>query len=154
MVWRRKYPFGWRTPDIDEMLSEMENMFWGNRMLPAGGFSDRMLPALRGEFRIDVRDHDDEIIVVADLPGVEKDDISLSLVSPSILEIDCKRGGEKEEEQEGYYMRERIYGSMKRRVALPADAQEEGASASFTNGVLEVRLKKSAKERGKIIQIE
>ena len=136
------------------MMSEMENFFWGGRMLPPGGFTDRMLPAIRGEFRVDVREHDDEIIVVADLPGVEKDDISLSLVSPSMLEIDCERKGEKEEEHEGYYMRERMYGSMKRLVTLPVDAEESGAAASFKNGVLEVRLKKSLKERGKRIQIE
>lgn len=123
-------------------------------MLPPGGFSDRMLPAIRGEFRVDVREHDDEIIIVADLPGVEKEDISLSLVSPSMLEIDCERKGEKEEEHEGYYMRERLYGSMKRLVTLPADAEEAGASASFKNGVLEVRLRKSPKERGKRIPIE
>ncbi|HEU17321.1 MAG TPA: Hsp20/alpha crystallin family protein, partial [Methanolinea sp.] len=122
--------------------------------LPPGGITDRMLPALRGEFRVDVREHDDEVIVVADLPGVEKDDISLKLGSPNTLEIDCERKGEKEEEREGYYMRERMYGSMKRMVALPRDVEEAGSSASFKNGVLEVRLKKSEKERGKRILIE
>jgi len=154
MVWRRRYPFGWRSHDIDEMMNEMENLFWGGRMLPPGGFTDRMLPAIKGEFRVDVREHDDEIIVVADLPGADKEDISLSLATPSTLEIDCERKDEKEEEREGYYMRERVYGSMKRMVALPKDVEEGDASASFKNGVLEVRLKKSSKERGKRILIE
>jgi HSP20 family protein len=39
----------------------------GNRLLPAGGMSDRMLPAIRGEFRVDVREHEEDVIVVADL---------------------------------------------------------------------------------------
>jgi HSP20 family protein len=154
MIWRRRHPFGWRAEDLEEMMGEMENVFWGGRMLPPGGITDRMLPAIRGEFRVDVREHDDEVIVVADLPGVEKDDISLNLVSPNTLEIDCERKGAKEEEREGYYMRERMYGSMKRMVTLPRDVEEAGSSASFKNGVLEVRLKKSEKERGKRILIE
>ena len=49
------------------------------RFLPPGGVTDRMLPAIRGEFRIDVREHDDEVIVIADLPGVEKEDVSLQI---------------------------------------------------------------------------
>jgi HSP20 family protein len=68
-----------------------------------------MLPAIRGEFRVDVRQHDDEMIVVADLPGVEKDDVSLQILNLRTFEISCERKGEKEEKSEGYYVRERIY---------------------------------------------
>ncbi|HUU76620.1 MAG TPA: Hsp20/alpha crystallin family protein [Methanoregulaceae archaeon] len=154
MVWRRRYPFGWTMRDFDEMMNEMDNRFLGGKFLPPGGFSDRMLPAIRGEFRVDVREHDDEVIIVADLPGVEKEDVSLSLLTPSTLEIDCVRRIEKEEKEEGYYIRERLYGSMKRIILLPHDVRDEGTSASFKNGVLEVRLKKSTKERGAKIKIE
>ena len=102
-----------------------------------------MLPAIRGEFRVDVREHDDEMIVVADLPGVEKDDVSLQILNPGTLEISCERKGETEEKSEGYYVRERVYGSMQRLVTLPADVTEKDAKASFKNGVLEVRLNKT-----------
>jgi HSP20 family protein len=113
-----------------------------------------MLPALRGEFRVDVREHDDEVIVVADLPGVEKDDVSLQLLSPRALEITCERKGESEEKSEGYYMRERVYGSMRRIVAMPADVTEIDSNASFKNGVLEIRLKKTKILPKARIQIE
>ena len=65
-------------------------------------------------------------------------------------------GAETEEtgEREGYFMRERVYGAMSRTVALPAEVTEEGAAASFKNGVLEVRLKKLVKEEGTHIPIE
>jgi len=71
--------------DFEDMLSEIENRLWGpgGRFLPAAGVADRVLPAIRGEFRVDVRDNDDEIMVVADLPGVDKEDISISLLSPN-----------------------------------------------------------------------
>jgi HSP20 family protein len=46
-----------------------------------------MLPAIRQEFRVDIREHDGEVIMVADLPGVDKDDVSLQFLNPGILEI-------------------------------------------------------------------
>jgi HSP20 family protein len=155
MPYRRRYSFPmWR--DFEDMMNELENRFWGagGRFLPPGGMADRMLPAIRGEFRVDVREHDDEVIVVADLPGVERDDVSISLVNPGTLEISSERQSEKEEKDEGYFMRERMYGSMCRIVNLPHDVTEESASASFKNGVLEIRLKKSKEEKGKQIKIE
>jgi HSP20 family protein len=156
MAWRR-YPFESMWRDMDEMRSDLENLFQqtysGGKLLLPGGVADRMLPAIRGEFRVDVREHDDDVIIVADLPGVEKEDVSLKLAGPRALEIACERKGEKEEQSEGYYMRERVYGSMRRIVALPADVNEDDSTASFKNGVLEVRLKKarvSEKSRIKI----
>ncbi len=142
--------------DFEDMMAEMENRFWGvgERLLPPGGVADRMLPAIRGEFRVDVREHDDEVMIVADLPGVDKDDVSVSLVNPTLIEISCERKMDKEEKEEGYYVRERMYGSMARQVALPHSVTENGATASFKNGVLEVRLKKSKGERGSSIKVE
>jgi len=113
-----------------------------------------MLPALRSEFRVDVREHDDDVIVVADLPGVEKDNVSLQLLNPRTLEISCEREKEKEEKSEGYYVRERVYGSMHRMVTMPADVTEKDAKASFKNGVLEVRLNKTKISPKSRIEIE
>ena len=146
MVWRR-YPYNSLWSEMEDMRAELDALFqlgpYRGRFLPPGGVTDRMLPAIRGEFRVDVREHDDEMIVVADLPGVEKDDVSLQILNPRTLEISCERKGEKEEKSEGYYVRERIYGSMQRLVTLPADVTEKDAKASFKNGVLEVRLIKT-----------
>ncbi len=143
---------------MDEMRAELENLFQqtysGGKLLPPGGVGDRMLPAIRGEFRVDVREHDDEVIVIADLPGVEKEDVSLQLLSPRALEVSCERRGEKEEKSEGYYMRERMYGTMRRIVEIPVDVTETDSSASFKNGVLEVRLKKTKILPKARIQIE
>jgi len=156
MAIQRRYPFSWMMKDFEDMLAEIENRLWGpgGRFLPAAGVTDRVLPAIRGEFRVDVRDNDDEIMVVADLPGVDKEDISIALLSPNTLEISCERRSDKEEQDEGYYVRERVYGTMARTVVLPHEVTDKGASATFKNGVLEVRLKKSKEERGNRIKIE
>jgi HSP20 family protein len=156
MPYRRRYPPGWSWRDLDEMMAEMENRFWGpsGRLLPPGGITDRMMPAIRGEFRVDVREHDDEVIIVADLPGAAKEDVKVSLLNPGAIEITAERKTEKEEKEEGYYMRERMYGSMSRVVALPHDVTDKGGSASFKNGVLEVRLKKTTTEHGSSIKVD
>ena len=61
---------------------------------------------------------------------------------------------EKKEEKEGYFLHERHFGSMARVVPLPKAVTEEGSTASFKNGVLEVHLKKSTKEQKGKISIE
>jgi HSP20 family protein len=161
MVWRRRHPYVPLWHEFDDLMSEMETQF--NEMLeelattkalPGKDVRARMLPAIRGEFRVDVKEHDDEVIVAADLPGVEKEDVSLEILEPRTLRIAFSRQAETREEAEGYYVRERTYGSMDRVVRLPADVTEEGATATFKNGVLEARLKKSVPEAKKKISIE
>jgi HSP20 family protein len=143
---------------MEDMRAELENLFQqtysGGKLLPPGGVADRMLPAIRGEFRVDVREHDDDVMIVADLPGVEKENVALQLAGPRALEISCERKDEKEERSEGYYMRERVYGTMRRIVALPADVTEDDSSASFRNGVLGIRLKKAKVQPKSRIQID
>jgi len=161
MAWRRRYMFGPIWHEFDDFMADMESQF--NEMLeelattkalPGKDVRARMLPALRGEFRVDVKEHDDEVIVAADLPGVEKEDVSLEVLDPRTLRIAFHRQAESKEEAEGYYVRERTYGSMDRVVRLPAEVTEEGGTATFKNGVLEVRLKKAAVEAKKKIPIE
>ena len=103
---------------------------------------------------MDVQEHDDEVIVIADLPGIEKDAVSIRLVNPHALEISCERKGQNEEKSKGYYMRERMYGAMQRIVLLPAEVSQDNAKASFKNGVLEVHLKRTAAAPASKIEIE
>ncbi len=111
-----------------------------------------MLPAQRADFRVDVTDHDDEVIVTIDLiPGLSKKDIALFLVNPHTLEISCELKEEEKEEKEGFYLRERSSGSLTRFIPIPRAVTENGSTASFRSGILEVHLKKSGKEeKGRI----
>jgi HSP20 family protein len=104
---------------------------------------DGVLPALRGMFRIDVREINDEVIVIADLPGIEREKVSLRLVNPRVLEISCQMESECEDSTKRYYVRERRYGNTERIVNLPADVTVDGAAATFKNGVLDIRMKKT-----------
>ncbi len=142
--------------DFDDLMAEMESRF--QSMLGGIGargeeVRGRVVPAVR-DFRVDVRDHEDEVIVVADLPGVEKENVAVRLIDPQHLEITSRRTGETEEETRDFFMRERVYGQMSRTVLLPAEGAEENSAATFKNGVLEVRLKKAPTETGTTIPIE
>lgn len=154
MVQRRSfYPF-WRDFDamMNDMREDMESRF--QSLLTETG-AGKYLPVVRGEeMRVDVCDHEDEVMVVADLPGVEKDNISLQLINPRLLEISAVQAQAQETEEAGYFMRERYYGTVRRAVALPVEVKEEDAGATFKNGVLEVHLKKTEEEKGTAIPIE
>ncbi len=142
----------WRQ--FDDLMGEMENRFRGG--LGPGGIGDRLMPAVRGEFRVDVREDEDEVLVVADLPGVDRENITARLLSPRDLEISSERRSERSEggEESLVVRQERVYGMMTRVVPLPHEVTAEGSRASFTNGVLELRLKKTTVERGERIPIE
>lgn len=102
---------------------------------------------------IEVYDRKSEIVVKAELPGVTKDDIDLTITKDSLtLKGEVKR--EEEVKEEDYYSCERTFGSFARTVALPVDVDSEKAKATFTNGVLEVVLPKKEEAKPKEIKIE
>lgn len=146
--------------ELEELKASMDSIFQQvyepakQALLPAAeGEQGKVVAVQRSNLKVDVTEKDDEVIVTADMmPGVSKKDITVNLVNPRALEISCERREEKKEEKEGYYLRERRFGSMTRIVPLPKAVTEEGTTASFKNGVLEVHLKKPAKEpKGKIL---
>ena len=112
----------------------------------------KMLPAERAGLRVDVASTDREVVVTAEMiPGVLKKDITLTLINPRTLEISCELKGGNEEDREGYFIREQRFGCLTRVIPLPGPVSEEGSSATYRQGLLEVHLKKSEKEtQGKI----
>jgi HSP20 family protein len=122
----------------------------------AGGVSDRFLPEVFGGFRVDVSEDQDEMLVVADLPGAGQGDTTICLLSPTNLWITSTRRSEQADSREEgkARRRERATGRMHRVVALPHAATAEGGRGTFSNGVLEIRLKRAGTERGERIPIE
>ena len=97
--------------ELDDLRTYMDSLFQqmsapGGRLMllpSADETAGKMVPATRGSFRVDVTEHDDDIIVTVDMiPGVAKKDICLDLIDPHALEISCERKEEKKEEKKGY----------------------------------------------------
>ncbi len=125
------------------MESQMNRMMQG--LLAYGG------PAATGfDFApsIDLEEKADHYLVRADLPGLEKDKIQVS-VRGNLLTIQGVRqsGSESREEESGFYAREVSYGSFARTITLPGPVNEAGIQAQYENGVLQVTLPKAQGEK-------
>jgi HSP20 family protein len=88
---------------------------------------------------LDVSQKDNELVIRADLPGMKRDDVHVD-VTDSDITISGERRQEEESERGGIYRSERRYGSFCRTIPLPEGAITDQAKASFTNGVLMVRV--------------
>lgn len=151
MVWRR-ITRGGPWSEFDEMLASMQRQFDDMIERTSGAAQQLALPG-GARTTVDVREDDTGIMVIADLPGVERQDISVRLLDPRTLRITARREIAREEEEAGYHVRERRVGTIARTIALPADVAGEGTGATFRNGVLEVRMKKAAATHGKEIAV-
>lgn len=103
--------------------------------------------------KVDVVDRDDEVLVRAEVPGVNKEDLEV-LVNGDLFTIKGKTRHEEKEEKGDYYRCEVSQGSFSRTVTLPAMVDEAKAKAELKDGMLEVTLPKTEKSRKRAIKIE
>lgn len=130
--------------ELGEMRDALER-FWGRRIM-------RRRPGLgvwggAWEPAVDVYEKGDSIVVKAELPGVDKDEVGITLTDDS-LTIRGETRREEEVKEKDYYRRERAYGSFVRTIPLPVAVDRDGVKATFRNGILEVILPK-AKSSGR-----
>jgi len=90
---------------------------------------------------VDLVEDGDSYVLRADLPGVGEDQVSVE-VEDNVLRISGERTSEKSESGAGYYRIERSSGTFARSVRLPDGVDAEGIEATYTNGVLELRIPK------------
>lgn len=95
---------------------------------------------------VDVSETDEEVLVKAEMPGVDKKDIEVE-VMPESLSLTAQMTTEKEEKEQTYHRRERVWRSYARVIPLPAEVVTDQVKATMKDGVLEVRLPKSAKSK-------
>ena len=119
---------------------------------PLEGFSSMM--NIGTGIAVDMSETDDEIIVEANLPGIEKKDVSLKILGKRLI-IDAEQSEETHEERENYFRQERRCGTMHRELTLPVEVKEDEAEAEMKDGVLRVVLpkKEEAKKKGKEIKL-
>ncbi len=103
--------------------------------------------------KVDVIDRDEDVLVRAELPGVEKKDIEISTSDTSVT-IKATMRREEKEEKGDYYRCEISRGSFARTVALPAQVESAKAKAAMKDGVLEVTLPKVEKSKRHTVTVE
>ena len=102
---------------------------------------------------MDVSETESDIVVKAEIPGLDKDDIKVSL-SGDVLTISGKKKDERKEEKGSYRLLERRYGSFKRSVTLPSAVDPDRVQAEFRKGVLTITLPKTEETRARKITIK
>lgn len=103
--------------------------------------------------RLDVSETDNGLEIVADLPGMDKKDINVSL-EDNLLTIKGEKKEEKESKDKHYHTIERRSGSFYRAIRLPVEVEKDKVEAAFKDGVLTLRLPKSKEAKKKVAQIE
>ena len=149
-------PWYWRPWGPSSMLREMDRMMDEvSRGFEIPGWRPIMAAVSRYP-AVDVKDEGDKYVVKADLPGIGKGDVSVT-VGEGVLEISAKRESREEVEKEGYIRKERGYINYSRRLVLPEDASEDDVDASMEEGVLTLAIKKKklpAQEMKKKVEVK
>lgn len=102
---------------------------------------------------LDLIDRDNEVVVRAEIPGIQKEDIEVSLAD-NVLTIKGHTSSERKEEKGDYYRHEISSSSFARSVSIPSDVSESKVNANLKNGILEVTLPKSDSSKRKTIKVE
>jgi HSP20 family protein len=126
---------------------EMDRLFedfWRGFDLPLFGRPERIAGSVSP--RIDISEKDNEVVVTAELPGLDEKDVEVTLTD-NVLSIRGEKKVEKEEKERGYTYTERSYGSFERRIPLDVEVLSDKVSAAFKNGVLTVTLPTSPEAR-------
>jgi HSP20 family protein len=102
---------------------------------------------------VDVFEKEDKVIVRADLPEIEAEDVDVSIVE-NVLRIKGERKHGEEVKDESYFMTERRFGSFERAIELPVPVRSEDVQATYKEGVLEIALPKAEVKKAKEIRIK
>jgi len=116
-------------------------------------FGEELERKLEWSPAVDIKETDKEYLVRAELPGLSRDDVKVTL-EDSVLTIEGERRQEKEEKDEKVHRVERFYGSFCRSFTLPGDANATGIRAESKDGILTVHVPKLAIEKAKAVQIK
>lgn len=112
-----------------------------------------MPPATQWTPALDLTDREDRIVVTAEVPGMDPEDIDIQIDGRNLVISGEKR--QEHEENEGEWRRtERRYGSFRRVVPLPSEVDVDSVEATGRNGVLTITLPKSESERPRRIEVK
>jgi HSP20 family protein len=138
----------------DRDMERMMEDFFGRRWRPwwperwfKGEGAELIAPAL------DLYEEKDDIVVKAEIPGIDKNNIEVNLADHT-LTIKGEKKKEEETKEENYYRSERSYGAFLRTIELPKEVHADKVKATFKNGVLEVRLPKTEEAKAKEVKVK
>ena len=143
--WRKGEDWG-----LTQMRREMDRLFDRfSEPWPFRGFAETG----RWMLLVDVSETDKELMVRAELPGMDPKEIDISL-SGNVLTIKGGRKHEREEKKENFHLVERSSGSFSRTLQLPVEVKADKIEASYKDGVLSVKMPKTEPETVKKVEVK
>lgn len=136
--------------DIVSLREAMDRLFEESFVRPWGG---RLAPTMRATLAVDMYETEEDVVVKAALPGIDPDDVDVS-VTGNTLTIKGQTRAEEEVKEENYICRERTFGAYSRSLRLPLTVEADKAEAEYENGVLTLRLPKVEEAKPKAIEVK
>ncbi len=131
--------------EMDRLMKDVLSAYPAEEGSVLGGFGE--------DVRVDIVDEAKRVIVKADLPGMDKDKIDITLENDRTLKISAQREVVKSQTAPGVVRQERGVGRFERVLDLPAECSSEGISASYKNGVLELVIPKKRQTKEEKVRI-
>jgi HSP20 family protein len=127
--------------EIDRLFEDL----WRGFDVPAPGRGERLGTMMSP--RIEVKEKDNEVVVLAELPGLQETDVEVTLTD-NVLSIRGEKKLEKTDKEGEYTYSERSYGAFERRIPIDAEVLGDQVPAKFADGVLTVTLPKNPDAKG------
>lgn len=143
------WPIRWIDTSFDRALSD----FFGPWPAWPAVRNDKATEVSAWAPRVDVREKDEAYVLDVEIPGAERDAISIE-VKEGVLTLKGEKRRESTDEKEGVYRSERVYGEFTRRFSLPDDVNGDGIDAVYTDGVLTITLPKTPESAPKRIEVK
>lgn len=139
-------PFG----ELEEVSNRLNRIF-GRSAVPAAAGNEMMTVADWAP-SVDISETDKEYLIKADIPGVKKEDVKVTIEN-GVLTVKGERKSEKDEKGKTFHRIERSYGSFVRSFSLPEGVDDAAAKAEFKDGMINITLPKSEKAKSKAVEI-
>jgi len=137
---------GRTLPDLRDEFDRVVSHFFGG-ISPEEATFTTFAPA------VDIEEHEKELVVMAELPGVKKDDVKVNLQN-RVLTISGEKKQEKKVNRENLHRSERIYGKFQRCFRLPETADQDLIAAEFRDGILKIVVPKKIEALPKQLEIK
>ena len=135
------------------MKREMD-AFMKDIIKESAGQSGTALEGIGQDIKVDIAENENSFVVKADMPGMAKDRIDVTLANNRILKIAGTRDIMQKEERPGMVRQERSQSHVERTLELPSDCMSEGIKASYKEGVLEITIQKKVSAKESKVQVK
>ncbi|MGD8750280.1 MAG: Hsp20/alpha crystallin family protein [Anaerolineales bacterium] len=143
MYWRLRTPSVWR--EMDKLQREMNRLF--------SDFYPRRIRTAPSYPAVNIWTDEEDAFVTAEMPGINSDDIDISIVDDNIT-LSGTREPDGLDEETRYHRRERGYGKFTRTIQLPFNVDVEHVDAVFENGILQISLPRAEADKPRKISVK